>query len=393
MKKRAVKAITLGIVIAFIIFPLGIWGFLARNKRVEPTIDRNALIQLFDELDQKVNNGKGYSDYLNTDGFPTGALLAWSESYLMQAYANMYRATGNMKYMDKLYDHIQSVLANRDDKIGKKNYRNEFAPTWGTNRYTNGKEWMNFAVHTGMITYPMLEFAQIVKDFHIEKYFDVTDEILKEVEKSVKYHDKEWRVEYYVYPEDFYQKDYILPVSQQSAMGRSLILLYILTAKEECKNKVFSLAEFIKGKSVIEHDSGGYLLRGVFLPGKTTPEDKIVDISHATLIIHFAYLAYNNSIIFDEEDMRKFTKTIKRLAVNNNNHFPTYLDNTGKFDYGITAGQYAFLAEFDREVYDSIIDLLFNHLKIDQTAKYMQEDWWGTVMLGLSRLVLYHSNF
>lgn len=42
------------------------------------------LCSLFDDLDNKVNNGKGYSEYLKIDGFPTGALLAWSESHLMQ---------------------------------------------------------------------------------------------------------------------------------------------------------------------------------------------------------------------------------------------------------------------------------------------------------------------
>ena len=89
--------------------------------------------------------------------------------------------------------------------------------------------------------------------------------------------------------------------------------------------------------------------------------------------------------------MQEFTETIKELALINGNHFPKYLDGSGNFDYEVVAGQYAFLAEFDKRIYDSIIDLFFNHLKIHQTAKYMQEDWWGTVMLGLSRLALYQS--
>jgi len=97
------------------------------------------LCSLFDELNNNVNQGKGYSEYLNTDGFPTGALLAWSESYLVQAYANMYRATGDIKYLDKLHDHIESVLSNRDDKIEKKDYKNELVPCWGTDRNTKDR--------------------------------------------------------------------------------------------------------------------------------------------------------------------------------------------------------------------------------------------------------------
>jgi len=359
------------------------------KKFVSPSF--SYMCSLFDKLDSKVNNGKGYSEYLNIDGFPTGALLAWSGSYLMQSYANMYRATGNIKYLDKLYNHIKSVLANRDDKIGQKDYKGDLVPCWGTDRYTRNEAWMHFAVHTGMITYPMLEFVQLVRDSGIKKYSSVADDILQQVEESVKYHDKDWKGSYYVYPQDFYKKNYILPINQMAALGRSLILLYNLTGKEEYKYKSIALAKFIKIKSVKQNGTGGYVLRDYFLPGNTKPEESIIDISHATLIIHFAYMAYKNGIVFDNEDMHKFAKTIRDLAQANDNHFPKFLDGTGNFDYEVTAGQYAFLAEFDKEIYSSIIDLFFNHLKINQTAKYMQEDWWGTVMLGLSRLILYQS--
>lgn len=350
------------------------------------------MCSLFDELDSKVNKGKGYSEYLNTDGFPTGALLAWSESYLMQAYANMYRATGDVKYMHQLNEHIKRVLANRDDKIGQKDYKGDLVPCWGTDRYTRNKAWMHFIAHTGMITYPMLEFVCLVREMDIEEYLITADSIIEQVEESVKYHDKDWKGSYYVYPQDFYKKNYTVAINQMATLGRSLILLYNLTGKEEYGHKSRALARFIKVKSVKQNDTAGYMLRDHFLPGNIAPEEVIVDISHANHTIHFAYMAYKSDIVFDEDDMHRFTKTIKNLAQGNDNHFPKFLDGTGNFDYEVTAEQYAFLAEFDKEVYDSIIDLFFNHLKIDQTAKYMQEDWWGTVMLSLSRLILYQGN-
>jgi hypothetical protein len=349
---------------------------------------------LFDELDNSRNEGKGYSEYLNTDGFPTGALLAWSESHLMQAYANMYRATGDERYLDKLHDHIQSVLSNRDDRRGQTDYKGELVPSWGTDRYTRDNEWMHFVVHTGMITYPMLEFVQLVNESHIDRYSLAASSILEQVEESIVYHDREWRTDHYVYPEDFYRKDYIVATNQQAAMGRSLILLYELTGNEQYLSKAENLAAFIKDKAVRIDSAGEYLLLDTFIAGETTPrDDKVASTSHANLIIHFAYLAYKSNIVFDEEDMRGLCQTIKNLAEANNNHFPRYLDSTGDFDAEATAGQYIFLAEFDSGIYDSIMDLYFNHLKIDQTAKYMQEDFWGTVMLGLSRLALYQSRF
>jgi len=383
------------IIMSLVFLGLG-YLFLAANNQpaMMIDIDKEKLIEIFEELDHGVNQGRGYSEYLNTDGFPTGALLAWSESYLMQGYVNMYKATGDVKYLDRLDEHIKRILANRDDKIGLKDYKNELVPAWGTDRYTRDRAWMHFVAHTGMITYPMLEFVLVVREMNLEEHFTATNDVLYQVEEAVNYHNKDWRGVYYVYPEDFYKADYIVPVSQQAAIGRSLILLYKLTGKNEYLNKVKNLAEFIKNKAIEEDKaSEKYLLRDAFIPDKTTPEDRIVDVSHATITIHFAYLAYKNDIVFDEEDMQKFTRTIKGLAQADDNHFPKSLDGSGNFDYEVTAGQYVFLAEFDNTIYDSIIDLFFNHLRIDQTAKYMQEDWWGTAMLGLSRLILYKSDF
>ncbi|MEA3431782.1 MAG: hypothetical protein U9R01_03755, partial [candidate division WOR-3 bacterium] len=100
-KITALVTIILIILISTPFLSLGCGKEVSVNDREEyPTTD--SLCSLFDELDNKVNNGEGYSKYLNIDGFPTGALLAWSESYLMQAYADMYRATGDIKYLDKL---------------------------------------------------------------------------------------------------------------------------------------------------------------------------------------------------------------------------------------------------------------------------------------------------
>lgn len=127
-------------------------------------------------------------------------------------------------------------------------------------------------------------------------------------------------MDHYVYPEDFYKKDYINPLNQQATMGRSLILLYKLTGNDEYLNKASSLTELIKS-SLQDNGKGGYIL-GDAIPGKISDKNKVVDISHATITIHFGYLAYKNNIAFDEEDMLKFTKTIKDLAKANDNHFP-----------------------------------------------------------------------
>jgi len=60
----------------------------------------------------------------------------------------------------------------------------------------------------------------------------------------------------------------------------------------------------------------------------------------------------------------------------------------GSRDYGyeLVAGQYAFLAQFDPEIWDLCHDLLFKTYQVDIIGQYFEEDWRGTVMLRIARL-------
>ena len=217
---------------------------------------------LFDELDSKVNGGKGYSEYLNTDGFPTGALLAWSESKLMQAYANMYEVTCDVKYADKLHEHILAVMANRDDKIGKSDYKGELVPSWGATKYSRNKEYTHNLLLTSLITYPMLEFIDLARENRLE--YQDTNEILKQVEESISSFPEEWVVNknggYYQFADDspiaYGQK--MVPTNSFAAAGRCFVLLHKLTGKAEYLERAAELAKTFK-HSLVADKNGAYI--------------------------------------------------------------------------------------------------------------------------------------
>lgn len=341
---------------------------------------------IFDQLDSQVNNGNGYKDCLNTDGCHTGALLAWSESYLTQAYAEMFRATGDERYLDKLSEHIESVMRNRDDFRGEKDYKGELVPAWGANRHTGG-DWKHFVVHTGMITYPMLEFVELLREHEIEDLYEEGNVILSRVEESVRYHDSQWVPQetgrgLYVFRQDYYGKEnYVMPLSQQAAMGRSLILLWQLTHNEDYRQKAEDIAVAVED-SMSEDGKDGYIW-GVF-PGSIGEGNHVADISHSTITLHFASLAYEGGLAFTRRDVNSLAATMKRLW--KDGRIPDYVDGTGGFSYEITAGQYAFLARYDPDIWNKCYELLFSTYRVDVTAKLYHEDWWGTVMLGIARL-------
>ncbi len=349
-----------------------------------------SLQEAFDVLDHAVNEGKGYKDFLNPAGFPTGALLAWSESYLMQAYAEMFRATGDERYLDKLYDHIDSVMRNRDDFRGQVDYKGDLVPAWGTNRYTKGGDWKHFVVHTGMITYPMLEFVQLVREHGIERLSDEAEAILARVKESVDYHDDQWVVQdlgfgVYTFREDYYGKpNYVCPLSQQAAMGRSLVLLWKSTGEEQYRQKAADIATALR-HSFLENEQGAYVW-GVH-PGPLSDSNPVADVSHSAVTIHFITLAYEAGIEFTAADTEKLTDTVKSFF--RGGRALSRIDGTGDYAYEITAGQYAFLAKYDHKIWQLCYDLLFVLYRVELTARYFQEDWWGTVMLGIARLARY----
>jgi hypothetical protein len=336
------------------------------------------LINLFDRLDLSVNNGNGYKDYLGNQCVSTGHCLAWGESYIMQAYADMFEATDNMKYLDKLYSHIISVIKNRDDYKGKSS-----VPCWGTDYYSKGGKWEHYAVHTAMITYPMLEFVYIVRKYNVQKYFPTTDFILDGVEESVNYHNKEWNGKFGLYVSPGTEK--ILATNMEAAMGRSLLFLHKLTGNNSYKEKVYSIAKVIK-KSL--KDNGWGYVWGT-LP-YMVEDPRIEDISHGAITVDFIRLCYENNIVFNEDDMKKIAFTISNIA--NQGRFPVYIDGKGGyvFDYEITASRWIPFARFDKKLYNEIVNLLFKNYEIENNNYIIHnEDIFGTVMLSISQLIKY----
>ena len=62
------------------------------------------------------------------------------------------------------------------------------------------------------------------------------------------------------------------------------------------------------------------------------------------------------------------------------------INGSSDYAYELLANQYAFLAQFDPKIWNLCYDLLFKTYKVDIIGRYLQEDWWGTVMLGIARL-------
>src|SRR5690606_24449406 len=204
----------------------------------------------FEDAYDNVADGDWYMGQDNTS-----ATLAWGESYVMSALAAMFRATGHPMYLERLAAHVDAVLQQRDDALGVTDYRGVSGACWRNTSYQAGGEPYCYAVHTGMLVYPMLEFvaalraeprfeARVAADG--ETLGDKAARYLAAAQESVAFHEFEWNdAGYYVFAPDATFLAYAgqdQPLNQSNAMGRVHVLLAELAPGGGDEAKALALA-------------------------------------------------------------------------------------------------------------------------------------------------------
>lgn len=328
--------------------------------------DHAPALRSFYLADRLYNGGMGLSLSNNEKGE-----LAWGESYILEGYLEAFRLSGDTAWLDKMVEHIDRVLAQRDDARGIRDYRGRLRAAWGSSGYTNGA-WHAWVVHTGMITYPIAAFAAEVisrPELHAS-YLEKARLYLAKVEESVADTWDQWRdgpaegQGHYVFPEDFPKvgdRGRNVPLNHQTAIGRTLIALYDATGNELYRQRAEALGRAMKSVLyVLPNDSyvwkywptlSDYLT--VAGPRRVLTSISAEDISHAAISGQFAYLLYRHGWVFDEQDMTAIARTVAENV---------YDEASGEFRYTLSGGralkgnEHAYLgrwvdyAEFDARV-------------------------------------------
>jgi hypothetical protein len=171
--------------------------------------------------------------------------LTWGESYVMEGYINMYEITGNTKYLNYFVKHANAVIAQRDDKVGAFLKR----PVWSTKNNVENNEFLGTVVCSGMITFPIARFIQLVRSNKLTKFNTIANYYLRSIQQTINWHiQREYRESilhnqtygfFSALPET--SRAFIdsrgrpmydwhsLPFNMQNALGRSIILLYEIT--------------------------------------------------------------------------------------------------------------------------------------------------------------------
>ncbi len=345
----------------------------------------------YEEANASINGGDGYKSSNNEN-----ATLAWGESYIMMSYMAMYRATGDTEYLDRLADHADHVHASRDDIAGATEFNGKSSACWRCTKYQPNNEPYCYVVHSGMLTYPMADFAAMVyADENLwgqtcydgSTYKEKADQFIARVEEVVAYHNFQWNIGpgvgqgHYMFDPAATFLDHAgdeMPLNQQNAMGRTLVALYLATGKADYLQKATGLANRFavaltlqgNGAYVWKYWGGGYSGTGE-------------DISHAAINVDFARVCGENGIVFSETDLRRFGNTFFKNVYKDSNTLADHVGGTGSTNggsYKPQCGRWVPFAPYHPSVY-TIVRNLYD--------SYDPATGSGSVVLGFANLALY----
>lgn len=225
-------------------------------------------------------------------------------------------------------------------------------------------------VHDGMMTYPMAQFARLVKaDAQLEEQFgDVADGYLTILERHffAKWDRKRW-VELdgdrglYWRPADRRgpERRVSLPMNQYTAFGRTIIELHRATKKPEYLDRASKMARMVK--SLLREKEGAYWWYYSEPVAEWDVREKPAFIEHthyADMDVGFMIDAFEAGIVFDREDMRRLTDTFVKVMWNGSMEAPTVAGGVdGKNGTSEAVAEFVRLSQFDSRVW-RICDLI-----------------------------------
>lgn len=275
-------------------------------RAAAPTTQGGDLIARFDQLVAAQTEAAIRAPAGNDQGN-----LAWGESYLLHALAQMLETTRDPRHADLFVRLADWAIAGRDDKHGRRDeYRQRVLKAWSSTKYTQGKRYV-WAVHTGMIAAPMAQFACVVRrDPGLRGRFGAAaDRILAAAEEAVAEHDDQYRAG--PGPDEGYllglSLNRNLPLNMQNALARAWICIDDATGTDSHRKRTAALARFFRNR-MRATDDGAYAW--AYWTDLDGPGRGFEDISHAAINVDFALLCHERGIVFGPDDVRRLEKTL-----------------------------------------------------------------------------------
>lgn len=289
-----------------------------------------------------------------------GGTLAWGTSYALMSLMEMYEATKDPGYLEAFVRIADATLEQRDSVRGVADYTGAARPCWQAGeRYAS--EPYCWAVHSGMIGYPLARFARVVRDDEARlgaAFGEQAAVYLQAALDAAAVHAAELRERgadegYYIFESaaSFLPgAGNAMPLNQMNALGRLHAELSRVVDDPIHRERARRLAKYFLGWATITA-SGGYAWNYQPTPYAAPGED----ISHAAIEVGFARAAADASIVFGDAHLQRFAWTAFRQVYIDTEHF---YDRVGGAPAAINTSSYrsqfarwAFVAPVDPRIH------------------------------------------
>ncbi len=257
------------------------------------------------------------------------ANLAWGESYVLRAFVSAYRLTGDTYWLRRVCTHADSLIAHARDFPEGEYYDPVYADGylgWGCKNYSD--QYDEYMVHDGHVTTPVAAFvAEVYKDSTLwdefgeraQAYFSfIADNIaakwLAIAPRTSSGSGETLRL---------WRGWQILPHNQYAAFGSLLLFLddavntprFGATHPERVTDEYGRLArdmgEYFRKRLQRNAATDSY---GWAYVGYGTGEDA----SHANLELELVWWLHERGLVFSDQDMARFARTLTTMMWNGN---------------------------------------------------------------------------
>ncbi|WP_379600611.1 hypothetical protein [Oceanobacillus profundus] len=356
------------------------------NKPKEQTITKEFYKKFYDQqstwsINQFPDANKSYS----------GADFSWGWSYVGNSLIDMYKATGDKKYLEIFVNQAEYIFTQTDEQLGIESFSGSglSLPAWSDRgRYTSGEFNYTYPVHTGMITVPILRFVDEVKSNKLEEYKGIADSFLQNTGEALAIHNQDNMWVDFSETEGFYigHSYGVGIVSEAGKIGvPNRISIYLAAAGLYDKltdgsiytkriEKSLNYFKYSLMKYDEEYDSYYWSYWEEDILGKPWE-----DISHAQVTAYGLFLLHEEAgfSIFSNDDFEKIANNVYKVIKNENGLIKTrkyiherdeeekvyYLPAENEYYYDIL--RWSFLGLYDKDILTEIENMVEN-IKIEE---------------------------
>lgn len=277
-----------------------------------PSLDEYVSVERFDRLFLEPGWCAEPDSITNEDGS-----LAWTQASHMMAFNEMFRATGDPRYLAANLRCARATLEVRDDARGKTVFQKGVAPVWGSSKYVQGRR-IAHALHTARIVHPILDCVGLVRSEAPHLLAPAAlDSLVESAQASLNFHDFSWRdgpgEDEGYYREDDVRDPNPQPANGLSAIGTALWLSWKVSGNERHRDRALAVARYMK-RRMEQRPDGTYFWPHI-LPRVRPPDGRYSggvgpeDTSHGGACLDLPVILASESIVFDSSDVERLAQT------------------------------------------------------------------------------------